>query len=156
MTRSYLVFRTAARLVLICGGGMRFLFPVAALATLATAILASAQGETRTVQAGVFTKEQADRGASTFENRCKACHQPDEFGDGLYLESWSGQTMGDMIEKIRTTMPEDSPGSLARSEYVDVGAFLLELNGLPKGESEMDSSSIKEIRIEGPFGPRRD
>jgi quinoprotein glucose dehydrogenase len=135
---------------------MRFLLPAAALASLPTAILASAQGETRTVQAGVFTQEQADRGAGIFENRCKACHQPDEFGGGLYLESWSGQTMGDLIEKIRTTMPEDSPGSLARSEYVDVGAFFLSLNELPTGDSEMDASTVKAIRIEGPFGPRQD
>jgi quinoprotein glucose dehydrogenase len=134
---------------------MRFFLLLAPFASLATALLASGQGETRTVQAGVFTQEQADRGARTFENVCQACHQRDEFGDGSYLESWSGQTMGDLIEKIRTTMPEDSPGSLKRSEYVDVGAFLLELNGLPEGESEMDASTVKEIRIEGPFGPRQ-
>lgn len=135
---------------------MRLFVPLSLVASLATAPLQSTQGETRTVQAGVFTQEQADRGAGIFENRCQACHQPDEFGGGLYLESWSGQTMGDLIEKIRTTMPEDSPGSLARSEYVDVGAFFLSLNELPTGESEMDASTVKEIRIEGPFGPRQD
>lgn len=134
---------------------MRLLLALPVFSLLATVRLTSTESESRTVQAGVFTQEQADRGAKIFEDVCKACHQPDEFGDGLYLESWSGQTMSDLIEKIRATMPEDNPGTLKRSEYVDLGAFLLDLNGLPKGESEMDASTVKEIRIEGPFGPRQ-
>jgi hypothetical protein len=132
---------------------MRRFLPLAALLSLTTTILASAPVETRSVQAGVFTQEQADRGRALFENICRSCHALEEFG-GSYLESWSTLPMSDLIDKIRAEMPQDAPGSLKRSEYVDIGAFLLDLNGLPKGESEMDATSVKEILIEGPFGPR--
>jgi hypothetical protein len=48
-------------------------------------------------------------------------------------------------------MPQDNPGSLKRKEYVDVVAYLFRLNGLPAGDAEMDVSSVKRIRIEGPY-----
>ncbi len=123
-------------------------------AFLTTMLLAAAQEEeTRSVQSGVYTEEQAERGLKVFEGTCLACHQPEEFGDGAYIDSWSGQTAHDLIEHIRETMPQDSPGSLKRAEYVDVAAYLFRLNGLPAGDSEMDVDSVKRIRIEGPYRP---
>jgi S-disulfanyl-L-cysteine oxidoreductase SoxD len=120
---------------------------------LATVLVAASQEEeTRSVQSGVYTDAQAERGLEVFEGTCIACHQPDEFSDGGYLDGWSGQTAHDMVEHIRETMPQDSPGSLKRAEYVDVAAYLFQLNGLPAGDTEMDAESVKKIRIEGPYG----
>ena len=128
---------------------------------LTTVLLAVAQEDqedqedqeekTRSVQSGVYTEEQAARGAKIYRETCLSCHQPGEFGDGAYMDGWSGQTAHDMIEHIRATMPQDNPGSLKRKEYVDVVAFLFRLNGLPAGDAEMDVSSVKQIRIEGPY-----
>lgn len=127
---------------------------------LATVFLVSAQedqeGETRSVQSGVFTEEQAERGAKVYEGTCMNCHKQGEFGDGGYIESWSGQTAHDLIEQIRATMPQDNPGSLKRKDYVDVVAYLFRINGLPTGDSEMDVNSVKHIRIEGPYHPGGD
>jgi mono/diheme cytochrome c family protein len=125
---------------------------------LTTVLLAAAQEDqedqeekTRSVQSGVYTEAQAEHGAAVFKETCVSCHQPGEFGDGAYMDGWSGQTAHDMIEHIRTTMPQDNPGSLKRKEYVDVVAYLFRLNGLPAGDAEMDVSSVKRIRIEGPY-----
>ena len=123
---------------------------------LAPLALAAAWNEARSVQAGVYTAEQAERGAKAFEGTCVACHEPAEFSEGGYMEGWEGQKLGDLIELIRSTMPQDSPGSLSRMEYVDVAAYLLQLNGVPAGESEMDTSSVNEIVIEGPFKAQSD
>ena len=121
---------------------------------LATVLLGSAQEEEfRSVQSGVYTEAQADRGLKVFEGTCIACHQADEFSDGGYIDGWSGQTASAMVEHIRDTMPQDSPGSLKRADYVDVATYLFRLNGLPAGDTEMDSESAKKIRIEGPFRP---
>lgn len=109
----------------------------------------------RSVQSGVYTEEQADRGEKLYEDECARCHKPEEYGSGGYLEGWSGQTAYDMLEHIRATMPQDNPGSLKRSEYVDVGAFIFRMNGLPTGDAEMDTTSVKQIQLEGPYGPRR-
>jgi quinoprotein glucose dehydrogenase len=117
-----------------------------------TVLLSSAQEEeTRSVQSGVYTGEQADRGAALFENTCASCHEPEEFGDGSYLDGWAGQTAHDLIEHIRATMPQDNPGSLKRQEYVDIVAYMFRSNGCPPGDAEMDSASVKLVRIEGPF-----
>jgi len=133
------------------------------LLLLTTVLLAVAQADqedqeekTRSVQSGVYTQEQAERGAAVFEKTCLSCHQPGEFGDGAYMDGWSGQTAHDMIELIRATMPQDNPGSLKRKEYVDVVAYLFRLNGLPAGDAEMDVNSLKQIRIEGPYRPGLD
>ncbi len=117
-----------------------------------TVLLASAQEEEiRSVQSGVYTGEQADRGAGLFEDTCSSCHQPEEFGDGSYMEGWEGQTAHDLIEHIRATMPQDNPGSLKRQQYVDIVAYMFRSNGVPAGDAEMDAASVKSIRIEGPF-----
>jgi quinoprotein glucose dehydrogenase len=116
------------------------------------ALYAAPDGEPRTTQAGVFTAEQAERGATLFEEACLSCHQPDEFSQPGYMDGWVGQTADDFMELIRTTMPQDNPGRLKRAEYIDLVAFLFRENGLPEGEAEMDTQSVKEIRIEGPFG----
>ena len=129
-----------------------------AVTLLMTVLFASAQEEeeTRSVQSGVYTEEQAERGAKLFEETCVSCHKPGEFGDGAYMDGWSGQTAHDMIELIRTTMPQDNPGSLKRKDYVDVAAHLFRMNGLHAGDAEMDVNSVKRIRIEGPYRPSGD
>jgi quinoprotein glucose dehydrogenase len=126
-----------------------------AVALLTTVLFASAQEEeeTRSVQSGVYTEEQAERGAAIFEETCMSCHKPGEFGDGAYIDSWSGQTAHDLIELIRATMPQDNPGSLKRKDYVDIVAYLFRSNGLPAGDTEMDVNSVKRILIEGPYHP---
>jgi len=35
-------------------------------------------------------------------------------------------------------------------------AYLFRMNGLPAGDAEMDVSSVKQIRIEGPYRPGLD
>lgn len=118
-----------------------------------TALLAVAQEEeVRSVQSGVFTAAQAERGGKVFQTTCQDCHQPEEFSDGAYMDGWSGQTAIDLIEQIRSTMPQDNPGSLKRKDYVDIAAYLFQLNALPTGDGEMDTENAKTILIEGPYG----
>lgn len=120
---------------------------------LLTTLLAVAQEEgQRSVQSGVFTAAQAERGARAFEASCQECHQPEEFSDGGYMDGWSGQTANDLVEQVRSTMPQDNPGSLKRKDYVDIAAYFFQLNALPTGESEMDAENAKTILIEGPYG----
>ena len=120
------------------------------LAWTAASPSVSATDETSTQQ-GVYTAEQAERGETLFTEACLVCHQPEEFTDGGYMEGWSGQKASDMLDLIRSTMPEDNPGRLKRQEYADIMSYLFNINGLPEGEVEMESKLMKDIRIEGPF-----
>jgi cytochrome c len=145
---------------------MRIQSGLAGVSFLMAVLLASAQEpqepkepsqeETRSVQSGVYTEEQAERGSTVFHEICASCHEASEFGDGAYIDGWSGQTANDLIEEIRATMPQDSPGSLKRKEYVDIAAYFFRMNGLPAGDAEMDADSAKKIRIEGPYRPSGD
>jgi cytochrome c len=118
----------------------------------AIALSLSAQDEATSVQSGVYSQEQAERGEQLFGEACMVCHQPEEFADGGYMDGWSGMNVNDMVEFIRSTMPEDNPGRLKRQEYIDIVAFLFQQNGLPAGETEMVRKELKNIHIEGPYG----
>ena len=118
----------------------------------AIALSLSAQDGATSVQSGVYSEEQAERGEQLFGEACMVCHQPEEFADGGYMDGWSGMNVNDLVEFIRSTMPEDNPGRLKRQEYIDIVAFLFQQNGLPAGETEMIRKELKNIHIEGPYG----
>ena len=66
-----------------------------------------------------------------------------------FLEKWNGKTVDDLFELIRSTMPADSPGTLSRQQYVDIVAFMFEVNKFPAGKTELerDSAHLKDIVI---------
>lgn len=113
----------------------------------------SASEPPRSVQDGVFSEKQAQRGATLFEMNCLACHQPAEFADG-YLDGWSGQTVGDLFEFVRTSMPEDSPGRLKRSEYADILAYIFSMNDFPAGDADLksDYDTLSKVVIKNAAG----
>ncbi len=98
----------------------------------------------------VFTAEQADRGEQTFMTMCLDCHLPEEFSDAGYLSSWEGQTVTDFVEFVQSSMPEDNPGTLKNTEYLDVIAYILELNGIPSGSRTLNIDLANSARIELP------
>ena len=98
----------------------------------------------------VFTAEQADRGEQTFMKTCIDCHLPEEFSDAGYLYSWEGQTVADFMDYLQFNMPEDNPGSLKETAYLDVMTYILGLNGIPAGNRNLDIDLEKRARIELP------
>ena len=93
----------------------RFVLGIAvfALATGASVMALRAQGAARTVWNGVFTAEQAAQGKAVFENKCATCHGAELNGGemspplagAMFVSNWSGQSVGDLFTRIRTTMP---------------------------------------------------
>jgi len=101
-----------------------------------------------TTQDSVYTSEQAARGKQVYQRACVACHTLD-FYQGETLRSWEGTPIFGLYDLIRTRMPESNPGSLKSREYVDVIAYILEINGMPPGESALRprASMLKNILI---------
>jgi mono/diheme cytochrome c family protein len=107
---------------------------------------------------GVYTAEQTRRGEAAYLQTCASCHGTAlEGGDmtppllgGAFSSNWNDLTVGDLFERIRTTMPLDNPGKLSRQQNADVIAFVLKANGWPAGEAELapDPAALKQIRIE--------
>jgi len=113
---------------------------------------------TKSVWDGVYTEEQANRGKQGYAEQCASCHGPELTGGemapalagGEFLAGWDGLTMGDLFERIRISMPQNSPGSLSGAQNADILAFVLASNKFPAGQSELakDAMILKTIKFE--------
>jgi hypothetical protein len=66
-----------------------------------------------------------------------------------FMDRWTGQTMADLFERIRATMPKNKPGSLSRASNADITAYVLSVNQFPAGSTDLpsDSQALQQIRI---------
>jgi mono/diheme cytochrome c family protein len=101
---------------------------------------------------GVYTQAQAARGREVFLASCLECHTTRDFRGETFFLSWAGTTVGRFVDSMVETMPEDNPGGLPVQDYLDVTAYVLELNGYPVGSGELEDrpERLAAIRIERP------
>jgi mono/diheme cytochrome c family protein len=136
---------------------MRFL-ALAALAVSPILIWAAQAPATVSVWDGVYTADQAKRGADLFAKSCASCHGDQLEGEGQappltgseFLGNWNKQVADDLFEIVKATMPADKPGSLSRATNADIMSYIFQVNGFPAGKTELpsDAESLKRIRIE--------
>jgi cytochrome c5 len=108
-----------------------------------------APAEVRSILDGVFTARQARRGERWFVQICEQCHRTRDFTNAQFHERWAGQSVGDLLQFMRNTMPPENPGALSTDRYADVLAFFLAANDFPAGEEELpaDASLVMDMRI---------
>lgn len=109
-----------------------------------------------TAQGGVpptYTDSQAVRGREWFEATCLSCHPSAAMSSPDFKIRWGGLLARDLYDIISNTMPQLEPGSLTRRTYVDIIAYLMQLNGIPAGSTPLtaDSTSLLATRLH--FGP---
>jgi len=125
----------------------RGIAPIVAIAAFAlgTAI-GRAQDAPRTVWDGVYTEAQAERGKAIYMEKCVQCHGPELMGGGAgagplqgatFNGNWNGVPLGDMLERLRQSMPLDKPATLSRQQCADVLAFIFSVNKFPPGKTEL-------------------
>jgi quinoprotein glucose dehydrogenase len=103
----------------------------------------------KSVNEGVYTAAQADRGAAVFKTSCTACHDTARFTGDDFLAGWTGKSLHALFDHVSTTMPEDNPGSLKPQQYADVVAYFLKLNGYPAGNTELTGAeAFKAIKFD--------
>jgi mono/diheme cytochrome c family protein len=147
--------------------------PVTARAAVGSALVAAwlvassqasparAQAGSRTVWDGVYTAEQAERGRHAYENSCSACHQPTLTGAGEapaivgtpFMDRWREDTVSSLFTRVSTLMPFDSPATLPDETYLDIVAYILQVNTFPAGDRELDPRDLESIRIVAKEGP---
>src|SRR5262245_33075030 len=116
---------------------------------VAVAAVALPAQSAKSVNEGVYTAAQADRGAAVFKATCTACHDTARFTGDDFLGGWTGKSLHALFDHMSTTMPEDNPGSLKPQQYADVVAYFLKLNGYPAGKAELSGpEAIKEIKFD--------
>lgn len=114
--------------------------------------------ESRSVWDGVYTEEQAKRGEPVYHKECAPCHGDSLAGGesappltgGAFLSNWNGLTLGDLFDRIRKTMPQNTPGKLTKQQNADVLAYALSVNKFPAGKTELSKQTefLKEIRFD--------
>ena len=125
---------------------------------VALATPAAAQDATTDIWEGVFTEEQVERGREAYMNNCASCHGEDLVGTTAEIPtltapafrwSWQTRTIAEKFERIHTTMPPTSPGSLEDQTYADIVAYILNFNDYPTGEIELtpDMERLEQIVI---------
>jgi S-disulfanyl-L-cysteine oxidoreductase SoxD len=107
---------------------------------------------------GVYTAEQAKRGAELYANQCASCHglaltggeSAPPLTGGEFLSNWNQLSVGDLFDRIRQTMPADRPGTLTRAQTASVLAHILNVGEFPAGKTELSTQTevLKQIRIE--------
>jgi mono/diheme cytochrome c family protein len=107
----------------------------------------------RSVWDGVYTETQAQRGKAVYVQRCGTCHGSGDQAPALYgsdfLSDFDGKTVAELLDRIRSTMPQDKPASLTPQEASDVTAYVLSFS-FPVGQTEVnhDGASLSQIRFE--------
>ena len=114
-----------------------------------------AQESQRSVWDGVYSEDQAKRGEAVFINECSMCHGRDLEGadmtppltGAVFMSNWDGLTVGDLVERIRISMPLNRPGTLSRQQNADVVAYILRFDQFPSGKEELprDLTAQKQI-----------
>ena len=132
-----------------------------ALLALAAGFHATLRAQATSVADGVYTEEQAKRGATVYGEQCASCHGekmegvadlfPALTGD-LFMKNWTGKSVGELYEKIATTMPALDPGSMKPDQVADIVADILSASKYPAGSTALVASAdpLKTIQIVAP------
>jgi cytochrome c len=116
-------------------------------------------GLTASAQSGAFSPEQAKRGEAVYDKNCAACHgtnleggqeAPPLNGD-IFWSGWDQKTARTLYARVLSTMPPDSPGSIAEKDVIDIVAFVVHANGVPPGTANITNpNELNNIKLERP------
>jgi mono/diheme cytochrome c family protein len=135
----------------------RLFSSIVAFAVTVLVLAASLAAQTtRSVWDGVYNQEQADRGQPLYKERCAVCHGDTLLGGewapalvGQYFNAtWDGIALSDLFDRIRTTMPQDAPGSLSRQQAGEVLAYMLSVAKFPAGDMPLavEAAGLSQIK----------
>jgi mono/diheme cytochrome c family protein len=125
---------------------------------LVCAALAAVEAQqARTVASGVYSGAQAARGEAIYKEKCAMCHgaalggaQGPALAGDAFNATWGGP-LSEVVNKIRSTMPANAPGTLTVAQSTDVVAFMLQAAKFPAGSTELaaDEGALKQITLPG-------
>ncbi|MDF1765250.1 MAG: PQQ-binding-like beta-propeller repeat protein [Gammaproteobacteria bacterium] len=127
-----------------------------AVATSSLALCATLSNAAEGIALGTFTEEQFGRGAVLYQRECASCHGADLEGAvapaiaGVsFRKSYSsnGINVGDLFNRIRTSMPPRQIDVLNEDEYIDVVAYVLGRNNVLPGDEPLSGNYAALARI---------
>jgi quinoprotein glucose dehydrogenase len=96
-----------------------------------------------TTNDGIFTAAQAALGERSFTASCASCHGADMAGregapslaGDAFLRRWQNRSVGELFDRISTSMPQQQPHSLGDTVYIAIVAYIIQANGFPDGSN---------------------
>ena len=126
-------------------------------AVLAWALVAAAGAQAPPavdIWQGAYGAAQAERGRTVYMSACIRCHGADLAGTTApaltgdrFFESWGGDSVSRLFEKIRDTMPPNFSTTLDDGAKLDIVAFILQTNGFPSGRDLSAGNGLAAIHI---------
>lgn len=113
--------------------------------------------QSQTLSQGVYTDEQATRGAALYKAQCASCH-----GDSLggrvgpplsgndFAANWQTQPLSELAGKIRNTMPQGNPGKLDPQQTADIVSYILQVGKFPAGRVPLSADAAAQKQIVWP------
>jgi quinoprotein glucose dehydrogenase len=126
---------------------------------VAVGFVARAADNGKTILDGVYSSDQAARGQAAYTASCSACHLDDltAYRGALhgiaFVENFQGDSVDSLFRVTKNTMPRDAPASLRDESYLDIIAYILQVNFYPSGGEELEMDALKSIWIVGKSGP---
>lgn len=153
----------------------RFATLAAVAAVTSLLALPSLRAADRTVWDGVYTEAQAGRGKVAYEKGCQSCHAAAGGGGfGItysgtalkgqrFVQTWEDDLLGlvayamspppgsTLSQKEQRHGDSDAPRGakdpLTPGDYIDVMAYLFQLNGFPTGMAELTTANMASIQL---------
>ncbi len=116
----------------------------------------TAAEEARTTRSGVYTAAQATRGSELYALNCASCHSAATHASPAFAAKWAGHPLAELFQYMNQEMPKENPGSLSAKEYTLLLAYMLKMNGMPAGRSELSSDPVELEKIKIDLKPMRD
>jgi mono/diheme cytochrome c family protein len=118
---------------------------------------APATADSLTTLSRVYTTSQSAQGRQLYLLACVSCHSPGDHTGGKFWTEMVGKTLGEFFGYLRSNMPKDNAGSISDDDYVNVTAYILQLNTMPAGERLLpaDSATLAKIRVVPPDTTRK-
>lgn len=102
-------------------------------------------------ESGYYENNQAKLGKQLFSESCASCH-----GSDLSGQSGPALTGKDFVSYLKFTkisakqllafmesqMPYQAPGSLSKSDYINIFSYILSVNGYKSGKVALDEDNV--------------
>ncbi len=96
-----------------------------------------------------YSVNQANLGSAGYAAYCASCHAADLSGGPAapalsgeaFVTRWGGQTSSALIQLISTSMPPGGNEALQTSDYVNITAHILQVNGADAGTAPLTADS---------------
>lgn len=103
----------------------------------------------------MFPQEHSLQGKEQYNKSCSICHGDNLLGHSpapalvgdAFLSHWENASAAELLDRIQSTMPQGKPGSLDRETYLQIVAYILQVNRITVGTNPIDDTWTKALKL---------